>query len=75
MSSSGPPGELVDMHPDGKTAELNRNINGMETALTGERDLLSLWLQIACSEIANCRTSGLPDGRPEEFGEYPTLCV
>jgi hypothetical protein len=36
MSSSGPPGELVDMHPDGKTAELNRNINGVETALTGE---------------------------------------
>ncbi|MFT7311397.1 MAG: hypothetical protein ACI853_001895 [Paracoccaceae bacterium] len=34
MSSSGPPGELVDMHPDGKTAELNRNINGIETALT-----------------------------------------
>jgi ATP-dependent exoDNAse (exonuclease V) alpha subunit len=22
------------MHPDGKTAELNRNINGVETALT-----------------------------------------
>jgi hypothetical protein len=24
------------MHPDGKTAELNRNINGVETALTKE---------------------------------------
>ena len=30
----GLPSELVDMHPEGKTAELNRNINGVETALT-----------------------------------------
>ena len=38
------------MHPDGKTAELNRNINGVETALTEFRRRIKTQTVLPCAE-------------------------